>query len=187
MNKIELTTLCFVASCITSSAQVSLNAGETYSYEFTTLPLFQTVTGFPPLGGEFGTVSSGDGRNYRWRLDMFENSTSDAPLASMEFGSGTGATGPWSIRNGVGSSGAWQDLQGAVQFTVLAGTVRLDSMIFTVTTPGERPDPNLPPINYYVYQAAIPAAVPEPTTLGLLGLIVFVGLGWQTAIERKQK
>lgn len=177
MNTINLTCVTLLITCLSGQSQVLLNTGESFIFEFASLPLdhIDSTGVVPVLLGGFGVGTSIFGTSASYRLEMFENSASEAPLMSSDF------------PGGLGVIGAWQDLQGVARVTMLNGSMQLNYFVVKVTTPGERPDPNFPPINFSVYQAEFSAVVPEPTTLGLLGLIALAGLGWRAAVGKKQK
>jgi hypothetical protein len=137
-----------------------------FDYSFSSLPLTGFVSSFTSVpSGVFGfTVRSnsfqaGDVLRY----EMFENSVAESPIFS---GTMTVAP-PFSLA--ATNAGAWQDVQGAVRFTMLAGSVTVDSVSVKAIVPG----PSLS--SYNVYDTTF-TPVPEPGGLSLLGL--GAGLLW---------
>jgi len=166
------TCLCFLGACLTGQSQVLLNAGESFTFEFTSLPLHHIDK--TDVRGVFSLEIS-DWTTGRFLFEIFENNVNEAPIRNTDFPSG------------FIPSGAWQDLQGVARVTVFNGSVTLNSLSFRVTIPSEHSDPNLPPINYFVYQSTFPTAVPEPTVLVFVGLTALVGKGWRLATFRQKK
>jgi len=161
-----------IALSLTCTGQLQLNTGETYTYQFDTLPLtFQ----FPPEGHFFNgrvsvslnpaTIETGDSL----RLDMFENNLGEAPICSTTLSG-----------NGVCTANlAWQDLQGVFRLTMLSGSVevsRISLQVVTSTTfqPGAGE-----------YDLAF-TPVPEPSPTALLSVPALIGALW-TALFRKRK
>jgi len=104
----------------------TLRAGDTFTYQFNTLPL-QGGHSDPPLSAAgkldalFGSFAPGG----TVLCEMFENSTAEAAIASQTLSSTAGYPAPpgasfWSV-------GAWQDLQGAIRFTMVSGSVTITS------------------------------------------------------------
>src|SRR5207247_1641810 len=128
-------------------SQISLNPGDTYTYEFTTLP--RTGSNFFVAGsrGCFGFemyVPAGA----QVRYEAFENSVADVPWLTGEM------TGP--SQNPFNCSGqTWLDFQGVVRFTMVSGSAQLNRMEFEVD------------INSFNYMAVYSTSVvptPPPTT-----------------------
>lgn len=66
------------------------------------------------------------------RIELFENSTAEAPFSSMDrsgLGQGTGALGTYIYAQ-------WQDLQGVIRLTMLAGSVNVDSVYVSIQNNG---------------------------------------------------
>ena len=153
--------------------QLHLNAGDTYIYQFSSLPLVQQF----PAEGHFFTASSfvtlntetllpGD----QLRLEMFENSPADAPFCSTTlFGSGS-----------CFANLGWQDLQGAVRLTMLSGSVQVETIGLEVVTL----IPFTPLAGHY-YSTITP--VPEPSAILLMTLSSAFGAGIQISQWRRAK
>jgi hypothetical protein len=120
MRTICLTWSLLLALTLSAKAQLLLNPGDVYTYQFNSLP---EVVSVPPdersLGGFYFHVSSYDPVTDFLMVEMFENSTNEPPLVSFvtEFTS-----------DGYGAEGLWADFQGTVRFTMLSGSVTLDSI-----------------------------------------------------------
>src|SRR5215204_1183926 len=85
MNQKFIATLgAIVASTVLGHSQVPLQPGDVYTYTFTNLP--QLVPGpvtETPVGGFTVHVSSFDAASDQLFVEMFENSTNEAPLVSF--------------------------------------------------------------------------------------------------------
>jgi hypothetical protein len=125
-------------ACINVQSQgIVLNAGDTYTYQFSTL-LLQGVVAIPPnppgvpagmIQGAFALGSFQPGSTLL--CEMFEDSTAQAPIASQTLIYPEGYSPPpgpvfWSV-------GAWQDLQGAIRFTMVSGSVTISEFTVSAT------------------------------------------------------
>jgi len=134
-------------------SQISLNPGDTYTYEFTTLP--RTGSNFFVAGsrGCFGFemyVPAGA----QVRYEAFENSVADVPWLTGEM---TGTS-----QNPFNCSGQrWLDFQGVVRFTMVSGSAQLFRMQFEV---------DINNFNYMAIYSTSVVPVPEPSVLGLVGV-----------------
>jgi hypothetical protein len=166
MKMVIVSFLIAFSVCLDSFGQgLVLDAGKTWSYEFTSLPFVgpYSLTPITPLGDCYFTFSDSDANNDNISIQMFENSTNQVPLF----------TSPPGITYGV-ASGAWQDLQGWVQFTVISGSVTLNSVQFDVFTPLSGPS-----LNHY----SETIAVPEPNSL----IFCLVGSFALTVLKLKKR
>jgi len=153
---------------MTGHSQVLLNTGDSFMLEFSSLPFsYIAAPGTLSVGGGVSVSTSGLATGEFFRLELFEQSVDEVPKVTRIFA------------NSADMAGLWQDLQGAVRITMLNGSMTLNNLLVNVTTLGERPDPNGPFINRFVYQATF-AVVPEPSTVWLAS----VGLG-AFAIHRR--
>ncbi|PYK58216.1 MAG: hypothetical protein DME21_16130 [Verrucomicrobia bacterium] len=129
-------------------SQIGLNAGDAYTYEFTTLP--RSGTAFSPPRGCFGfDMSIPAGAQVRY--EAFENSVADVPWLSGE---------TTDARQSLFTCGGqvWRDLQGVVRFTMVSGSAQLNSIQFEVL------------VNFdAMYSTSVIPSVPEPSVLGLVG------------------
>ena len=161
-----LSALGFFTACLTTQGQLTLNSGDIFTYEFSSLPLVGTISEpLTPLGNYSAilnpaTVQEGD----TILLEMFENSLSETPIDSR-----TWMNSPLVICQ---APAAWADLQGAVRLTMLSGSVTVDVLTFRALTPTG----GTPPLNHW--EATI-SPVPEPSTLALLGLVFGGGVIWR--------
>jgi hypothetical protein len=112
-----------VAACLSVEAQLVLNPGDTWAYQFNALALTGSTNAFTssPQGSfaftlNGATLQNGDSLTY----EMFENTVAEAPIGSgtVTFGS------PLTITCTV--PGAWQDKQGAIRFRMIGGSVTVN-------------------------------------------------------------
>jgi hypothetical protein len=162
MKTFILFPLALLAGCLTARGQLTLNAGDIFTYEFNTLTLMGQQDVGTPLGNywvimDTTTVQTGD----TMLLEMFEGSLAEAPIANSTF-TGGGSLGTCTAFD------AWADQQGAIRLTMLSGSVTVDSIRLTALTPTGSD----PPINRW-QSAFVP--VPEPSTIALLGVAVAAG------------
>jgi len=160
MKSILLSLLMLCPSVLRAQSFLHLTAGQSYSYEFSTVPFTQSGALVLPSGGGFfylaeTTLYSGN----QVRVEMFEGRLGEVSLASNVFSY-------WSTIDGVhvGAPDAWQDLEGSMRLTVLNGSVDLSGLEVRVFGgPGPLLD-----FNAYGYGQVVP--VPEPSTWSLLGV-----------------
>src|SRR5262245_3447879 len=166
MKTLALLVLTLVGSIGSSTAQLLLSTGQSFTYEFSTLEFFgDGFTGYGPNGINFATFYSNPALTTPdavFTVDLFENNVSETPIATASGNDFVTAL----------AAGGWHDLQGVGRVTVTAGTVGLDSMIFQVY----RPTPDVPG-EFESYSSGTITLVPEPGTIalfgiGLLGLLV---------------
>lgn len=162
MNTAQLVSLFLLGACVTTHSQVLLNTGDSFTFEFTSLPFDQILSPFRRAGGGVSLNTVGLEPGEYFRLELFDHGVDEEPKVTRTF------------TNHADGGGLWQDLQGTVRVTMLNGSMTLNSIMFSVTTYGDRPDPNGPYINNRYYQATF-IAVPEPSTVSFLGLIALGG------------
>src|SRR5689334_1489614 len=103
-----------------ADGQITLNAGDSYTFEFSSLPLVGPTNGVPPSGSLYvnlapGTLSLFDLETIRYEL--FEDAPTGTPIASMTVSGdrfGSPFLPPASVLSGI------QDLQGSVRITLLS-------------------------------------------------------------------
>jgi len=140
--------------------QLVLNPGDSWTYPFSALPKTGSVPVFTstPSGIFDFTLDNSTFQNGDMLLyEMFETDTSELPICS-----GTLSSTP-SEKTSCESDFAWQDLQGAIRLTMLAGSVTVDSVSVEAIVPGA----NL--TAYDVYSSTV-VPTPEPSTTALIGL-----------------
>lgn len=112
-----------LALTLSAHAHVLLNAGDVFTYEFTSLPPPLPSPGFveAPTGGFSIALSSFEAGSDVLFVEMFENSTNEPPLETFvaEY-----------LADGTALEGAWEDLQGTVRFTMLSGSATLEQIVF---------------------------------------------------------
>jgi hypothetical protein len=151
---------------LSAKAELVLNPGDVWTYNFNTLPLTGVTNSFlsSPQGiFEFhvqaGTLQAGDNLRY----DMFETGTSEVPICSQNLAFGSPLTATCS------SPGAWADLQGVVRLTMLSGSLVVDNVHLEAIVSG----PSLS--SYNVYSSSF-NPVPEPSWVSLILVATVVGL-----------
>lgn len=175
MKAIHSICVVWLVLCLESHGQLSLNPGESWAYQFNNLPKTGMVSAFGATpGGVFefmvdsATFQSGD----MLRFEMFENDTSEVPICSGVMSSAPPFTGSCE------TDAAWQDRQGAVRLTMLAGSVTVDTITVKAIIPG-------PSLSSYDVNSVTFAPVPEPgpVTLTLLAATFYVGLrrAWRSS------
>lgn len=149
MKKIIIAGLCFVGGLTPGFSQGALlNAGASYSYEFTNF-VFQVGDSFGPyaeVGLTFSSLTPADS----FEFTAFENNFAQTPLLSTNITSTSGlpvfALGP-----------AWQDFQGLIRIRMLTGSMTLlDFYGNVITSEG-------------AFYSEKPLVVPEPSTMLILG------------------
>ena len=139
-----------------SYGQLLLLPGQSWSYQFSTLSytgLVSTFTANPQGSLQFAVNGSSWQPGSVLHYEMFENSTAETPIASGTLSS----TPPFS--GSAQSLGSWQDRQGALRFTMTAGSAVVDSITLQAIVPG----PSLSSYNVYA-DTFVP--VPEPAAPG---------------------
>lgn len=166
MNKVARIFTALVAFSLPVRAQLVLNAGDSWTYPFSALPKTGSVSVFTSTPGgildftvDSSTFQNGDMLLY----EMFEDNTSGPVICS-----GTLSSAPPPKISCVRDF-AWQDVQGAIRLTMIAGSISVDSVTVEAIVPG----PSLS--SYDVYSSTF-VPTPEPGTIGLLGIGLCAGL-----------
>jgi hypothetical protein len=140
---------------IANGQGVLLNAGDTWSYHFTTLDYVSTQSGSTdPVGATFSFTYSVNTYPPNLLYEVFEGVPPNGFL-----GSGTQPIGGMGI---LLPTTAWQDLEGSARFTVTDGSFVIESLTFTVW----RPSATIPS-SYDTFQSTV-TLVPEPSTCAIL-------------------
>jgi len=158
-------------------AQLVLNPGDAWLYDFSNLP----KTGSTPVfgtnpGGSFqfsingSTFQNGD----MLRYEMFENSSTEPPICS-----GTMSSAPPFDRT-CSSDFSWQDRQGAIRLTMLSGSVEVDSITITAITSG-------PSLSSYDVNSVSFTPVPEPGAPALLATGCLTAFGIHRTWRRRRR
>ena len=139
-----------MAMCFCASAQLLLNPGDQWTYQFDSLPRTGSTNAFIATpGGSFeftvdgSTLQDGDLLAY----EMFESATNEAPICSGTVSFGSASTRACDV------PGAWQLLHGAIRFRMVMGSVAVDRVSLQAIVSG----PSLS--SYEVYSTAF---VPGP-------------------------
>lgn len=167
----EILTVALLAVCLPANCQLVLNAGDTFTYAFNTLPL-ETIVPTSPQDVPSGMftlfyVIAPAGASVHY--DVFENTAAEAPIFS-------GAADSLAPLVHCEIPGAWQDLQGTIRVTMVSGSAIVDFVNFRVNSPRDASTQN-------IFNAIIP--VPEPGTAHLLGCGAFVGCIWMAMKRRR--
>jgi hypothetical protein len=152
--RILFSTLLVSAGISTAFAQgVSLDQGQSYTFQFTSLQIVE-----PTLGQHASEVIAWfDPGTFGWgdsaMLELFPNTLNDTPVSTTvaidEFSGRTGLWYPWA--NGLNPPPPFfPDLQGVLRVTMLSGNAQLSGFEVTQVIDGQF---------YYGY-----FAIPEPTT-----------------------
>jgi hypothetical protein len=128
MNSKPIATIAALLSPFSVLAQgsLTLNAGETYTFEFSTLPLIgPTTPGLPfnTFGSLSGIFSPSLQPGSAILFEMFEGSVAETATGSQTLSAPVGLPAPPGPFMFV--DGAWQDLQGAVRISMLSGSATL--------------------------------------------------------------
>ena len=167
MRKTAVLLAALVISPVWAHAQLLLNQGDTYTYSFAAGQVPYAGSGTPAFHGQypFGTVEftlTGLDSGEQIRCDMFENSTSQAPIV-------TSGLIPSSEGFLVAGIQAWLDGQGAVQFTMVSGSATLDRFKIGY---------QIPAAGYTTFDffqlAVVPVPEPSVTALAAAGIAALV-------------
>ena len=152
MKRITLFCLALQLFCLSAHSQLHLNTGETWTYQFNSLPHTGFISVFVtnPVGGVSFTIDSstfqtGD----KLRYEMFENNTSEMPICSGLMASAP----PFTVSCQAPSS--WDDLQGVIRLTMVSGSLTVTGITVEVIRSG----PNLS--SYDIYSSTF-VSVPQP-------------------------
>jgi len=174
--KYIITLVGLVLASLPARSQLLFNAGDTYTYEFSTLPFFgqsSSQVGLTPSGQftfqfDYNTYGDGD----RLFIEIFEG-----PLGEQSIAAGVFEL-PNFIPNIPLGPNAWADHEGSVRLTMLSGSVILERIIV------QRNDAAGPGL-VDVYQSSV-VPVPEPGIATLLTAgLVLIGLMWRTERSRR--
>jgi len=176
MKKAILAAITVLGVQLSSQAQLTLNAGDVWTYPFASLPFVGNTNAFTTFPqGIFNftvngnTLQTGDVLSY----EMFESTPAFTPICSGTMTGGSPTTLSCS------SAGAWQDREGAVRFTMVSGSLTVDSVTLQAIVSG----PSLS--SFEVYSSTF-TPVPEPANLGLVGCVISAGFIWSTRWLKKR-
>jgi len=161
--------LLFLLWVIPAHSQLLLNAGDSWTYQFNTLPFTGLVSSFTTnTGGSLTIVVNGSSfpPGSSMTYSMYENSPSEAPIFSATM---NGAP-PYTVSGS--QNGAWQDIQGAIRLTMNSGSARIDTITLQAIVAG----PSLS--SYNVYSTSF-TPVPEPATWTLVALGFGAAIVWR--------
>ena len=147
------------AAGLPAYSQLVLNAGDSWTYQFTALP--QLITGSGPaalLGGYHFGLSDYEVGTDLLRIEMFENSLAEVPICLVLLDAAPAI-------DSCSETGAWADFQGVARFTMLSGWATLDDVTFYHQQPTGS--------DSWTRNELRVIPVPEPTTWSLLA----VGMG----------
>lgn len=140
------------------------NAGESYTFEFTSPPLVGPASPDAPflqygsMSGFFSTAPAGS--SMLW--EMFENSTSESPIASQIVSPPTTTLpNPPPLYAFAG----WADLQGVIRISMLSGSTTTDTLRAAFVRRVEATP--------FEYSTVIPIREPNSLALVGVGLVAF--------------
>ncbi|MCI0744176.1 MAG: PEP-CTERM sorting domain-containing protein [Verrucomicrobia subdivision 3 bacterium] len=169
MRKIFLPVFASLTTCLPTHAQLTLGAGESYAYQFSTLEFIGTGPSFGAAGvGQAyaifdpATFQTGD----LVGLALFESGPGGSAFAT-NFAANVLLGTPYGPGIGAANFG-WGDLQGSIEITQLSGSATLQEIRLFYYQPRDAMTAN-------VYATTV-SPVPEPGTIALLilgGLLGF--------------
>jgi hypothetical protein len=168
-KSVVLSVLCWVFISRAWGQSTLLNPGESYTFSFNSALLPPPVSSpfADAIWGGYDLVANGGGNSScHWRVEMFENNTTEAPISVIE----QERTEDCSLQPTVG--GAWQDLQGMVRVTAISSTL-VSPMEVEITVPSP---------NGFLYYDGYIQPVPEPSTIILIAI---GGIGGVLCIGRR--
>jgi hypothetical protein len=151
---------------VSLNAQIVLNTGDTFTFEFSSLPFLETAG---VINGNPGCAITVFHETGDFRFETFENSTADVPFISDTSGN-IGSPRFW-----YGASSCWQDLQGVVRFTALSGPVIIDQFQVDAYVPNGAMD---------VFSVIV---VPEPSIVSLMLATLFMIGMYRLIIRRSER
>ena len=144
------------AAGLPAYSQLVLNAGDSWTYQFTALPRIITGSGPTPLlGGYYFSLSGYEVGADLLRIEMFENSLAEAPIYSALLNVDPAI-------DSCSKTGAWADFQGVARLTMLSGSATLDDVTFYHQQPTGS--------DSWTRNELRVVPVPEPTTWSLLAI-----------------
>ena len=120
-NKNVIALLLLLACLCQAQSQISLNSGESYTYSFSYPVTVHVGRVFIPYSLFHPGISGFDPGDIV-RLEMFENSTNEGAFCSVLYN-------PQSASSCYYQGGGWDDFQGAVRVSVLAGSIQFSSFV----------------------------------------------------------
>lgn len=149
--------------CVATS-QVLLNAGDSFTFEFTHFD--HQGGGLPGPNARVGFDFLGFSGSDRLRFDAFEDNPTQTAIYSTTLSAGAGSPD-------FTFGAAWQDMQGTFRVTMLSGAATLQEFFGSViTASGE------------LYSLKV-SVVPEPSAWSLLGAIGVPALVWAQSKSQK--
>src|SRR6266478_1153549 len=133
MKKVALSCVAVLAFCLCCHSQLLLNPGDTWAYQFNSLPKAGNISVFVtnPGGSVAFTVDSSTFQNGdQLRYEMFEDSLSETPICSGLIS----AVPPSTVTCRAASS--WQDLQGVIRLTMISGSMTVTGITLVVIALG---------------------------------------------------
>lgn len=179
MRTIFLACVGLSIACSVGNAQVTLSAGSSYTYRFSTLPFQRNVTfGIAePSGALFlyadPAFPSQLGQTNSYQVEMFEGEPNQNPILSRVI------TGKSSIHDtNYRVPNSWGDLQGSIRVTAISGSIVLNGFSFQASTAAS-------PAGFDVYSTDrifLPGP-PPPPVLSILSSGTSIVLSWPVSGE----
>ena len=164
---------------------IILKEGDTYTYEFDSLPFVRVGEYWSSFVWEHSVDLSWDVKSLKkgtqLQVSIFEDSISETPV-NEHIWTSPQINGGITLRDAWFGSAVWEDFQGAFSFTVLSGSLMFNSFTLSVLDVIDSEHVNI----YGVKRSPPPSvSVPEPGSVGLL-IIFAMGL-CIIAVARREK
>jgi hypothetical protein len=154
---------------------ILLNAGDSWTYHFTTLDYVSTQPGTLSLfGATFDFAYAINTYPPNLVYAAFEGLPPDGLLG--------GGTQPIGGMDPLLPITAWQDLEGSIQFTVTEGSFSLESLTITVWRPNSS-DPS----SYDTFRDTISLPEPSSATLVLFCALLWLSRSWKRVTANHQR
>lgn len=152
-----ITCIFLLATCIDGYSQLVLNAGDIWSYQFSSLPFTGMISTNDATPVGVFRISATSQNSSMLFFSLYENSLSETPLGNYSL-----LVDPSGGNGTVVTFNAWQDVQGAVRLQAFSGPISIDTITIQAITA------STDPAFFNFYEAHV-VAVPEPNSVVLLG------------------
>jgi|GEM_PF-6718037 len=164
-----------VSSCSVMAGPIILKEGETYTYEFDSLPFVRVGNYWSSYAWEHSVDLFWDveplKKGTQLQVSIFEDSISDTPVIENIWTSPQISGGFTLVDTRFGAA-VWEDFQGVFSFTVLSGSLMFNSFALSVLNTIDNEFVNV----HGITVSPSSVSVPEPGSVGLLAIFA-AGLG----------